>query len=84
MSTLMNAKIVNVHLTDTHVYAHFDDGRVVGCPIVWFKNLRRGTVEQRETFTISTDGESVHWPLLDEDLSAEGFFTFVPKGIVVL
>ena len=72
----MHARIVGLHLTDTHVFAHFADERQIGCPIAWFPNLRRGSAQARTQYVIAPDGQSLHWPTLDEDLSAEGFFTY--------
>jgi hypothetical protein len=45
------------------------DGRTVSVPFVWFPRLSGATPQQLENFEIISDGEGIHWPDLDEDLS---------------
>ena len=73
-------KIEQISFADDKIIAHFADGRLVGCPLNWFKNLQKGSVIQRLHYEIAKDGSAIHWPELDEDLSAEGFFTFSPES----
>ena len=42
----------------------------------WFDRLWNVTPEQREQYELSSWGNSIHWPELDEDLSLEGFYTY--------
>ena len=37
------------------------------------KRLAKATMEERETFEVSPSGYGIHWPLIDEDLSIDGF-----------
>ena len=48
------------------------DGRRVAIPIAWFPKLLHATAEQRSNFELLGDGEGIHWPDIDEDLSVEG------------
>ncbi len=50
----------------------FDDGRSISLPLAWYPRLAHGTAPERNTFRLIGRGEGIHWPLLDEDLSAEG------------
>ena len=45
---------------------------IVGTPIAWYPQLERATRPQREKWRLIADGEGVHWPDIDEDLSLEG------------
>ena len=47
------------------------DGRSVSVPISWFPRLLAATPAQRQNFRLIGEGEGVHWPDLDEDLSVE-------------
>ena len=70
--------IQKVWFNNDKIFVELSDQRIVGTPIKWYKNLQKGTLEQREHFEIR--GDYVHWPELDEDLGAEGFLTFEPKS----
>jgi hypothetical protein len=57
------------------------DGRKIGAPLEWFPKLLKATKEQRSKFELLGDGEGIHWPDIDEDLSVEGLLrgTRVPS-----
>jgi Protein of unknown function (DUF2442) len=54
------------------------DGRTVSAPLAWSWRLSEATPEQRARYEIIGDGQGVHWPDIDEDLSAQGMLTGVP------
>lgn len=48
------------------------DGRSVGIPLSWSWRLQEATPEERQNYEIYPGGYGVHWPDVDEDLSARG------------
>jgi hypothetical protein len=40
--------------------------------LAWYPRLLHGTQQERERYELIGDGEEIHWPSLDEDISAEG------------
>lgn len=48
------------------------DGRKVTVPLVWFPRLSKATRSQLEKYKLLGDGEGIHWPDIDEDLSVAG------------
>jgi hypothetical protein len=75
----MNSSVVEitplaqgVEVTDEELVVSLADGRRISVPIVWFPRLSRATIEQRSKWELLGDGEGIHWPLIDEDLSVEG------------
>jgi hypothetical protein len=48
------------------------DGRVITVPLVWFPRLVHADASARSKWEILGDGEGIHWPDADEDLSVEG------------
>jgi hypothetical protein len=48
------------------------DGRTVTVPLVWFPRLLTANAQAREKWELLGDGEGIHWPEIDEDLSVEG------------
>jgi len=47
------------------------DGRILMVPLVWYPRLWHATPEERKQYELLADGEIIHWPLIDEDLSVE-------------
>ena len=74
--------LIAVAVDDRWITATFDDGRRVSVPLTWSWRLEAATVDQRANSEFVGDGTSVHWPDVDEDLSARGFFvgTPAPRG----
>ena len=48
------------------------DGRRISVPLAWFPRLLHATTDQRHNFELLGDGEGIHWPEIDEDLSVAG------------
>ena len=80
MSIAVNAdaRVKNVTVTDELITFHLVDGRVISVPLVWSWRLSEATTNQRDNYEIIGDGQGVHWPDVDEDLSVEGMFNGVP------
>ncbi len=80
MSTAVSsdARVKEVSVTEELITFHLIDGRVVSVPLAWSWRLSEATPAQRNKFEIIGDGEGVHWPDVDEDLSVEGMLHGVP------
>ena len=48
------------------------DGRTLSVPLAWFPTLSSADSNQLQDWEILGDGEGIHWPQLDEDLSVNG------------
>ena len=75
----MSTQAIEVHplaqkvsFTDNDVVVALVDGRTVSVPLVWFPRLANASREQLEKYEILGDGEGIHWPDVDEDLSVAG------------
>ena len=78
MSIAVNARVKNVAVTDDLITFHLVDGRIISVPLVWSWRLSEATAAQRDNYEIIGDGQGVHWPDIDEDLSVEGMLKGVP------
>jgi DNA-binding CsgD family transcriptional regulator len=56
----------------TELVVHLKDGRTVSTPLNWFPRLLCATPEERRNFELIGEGEGIHWPDADEDLSVAG------------
>ncbi len=70
--------IREVEVTDEEIVAHLVDGRTISVPLAWSWRLSEATAEQRANFRIIGAGQGVHWPDVDEDISARGMLVGVP------
>jgi hypothetical protein len=75
MSTLaveLHPQAHNVKCTDVAIFVELLDGRTISAPLVWFPRLSQAKKEQLDNWELLGDGEGIHWPELDEDLSVAG------------
>ena len=70
----------NVQITDDALIVDLSDGRTVSVPLAWFPRLLHGTLEERNKWRIIGEGEGIHWPDLDEDISVENLILGKPSG----
>ncbi len=66
-------KVINAKVTEESIFAQLADGRTISVPLVWSWRLSEATPEQRENFDILGSGQGIHWPDIDEDISATGY-----------
>lgn len=80
MSTAASSdpRIVDIDVTDDTIVAQLVDGRVISVPLAWSWRLSDATREQRKNYEIIGSGQGVHWPDVDEDISARGMLDGVP------
>ncbi len=72
MSTLAvetSALAENVEFIDDDMIVSLVDGRKIMIPLVWFPRLVIATKNQLTNYELLGDGEGIHWPDIDEDLS---------------
>ena len=75
MSTLtveQHALASSISFTEDSLVTELVDGRVISVPLIWFPTLSKASIAELETWELLGDGEGIHWPLLDEDLSVAG------------
>ncbi len=83
MSTLLETRVASVQavsITNEALVVELSDGRSISVPLAWFPRLSHGTRTERENWRLIGDGEGIHWPDLDEDISVEGLILGKPSG----
>ena len=80
MSTAVSveSRIARVEVSDETITAHLVDGRVISVPLAWSWRLSEATPAQRSNWQLIGEGDGVHWPDVDEDISADGMLGGVP------
>ena len=71
-------RITNVHCTDDCVVVDLADGRTISVPPAFYPRLLHATPHQRSNWQLAGGGYGIHWPGIDEDLSAEGLLRVAP------
>ena len=71
-------RIQDVRVTEDEIIAHLADGRVISVPLAWSWRLSEATPKQRANCRLIGSGQGVHWPDVDEDISAEGMLHGIP------
>ena len=75
MNTLaveVNPQAYSVEFNDSSIVVSLIDGRAISAPLVWFPRLSQASQQELENWQILGDGEGIHWPDIDEDLSVMG------------
>jgi len=62
----------DVEVTADRLTVELADGRSISVPLVWFPRLLKAAPSARIHWEIIGDGDGIHWPELDEDISVAG------------
>jgi hypothetical protein len=77
-SRISDTRVADVRCTDDDLIVDLMDGRTISVPLAWYPRLASATPEQRAEWQICGGGYGIHWPQIDEDLSAEGLLRGSP------
>jgi hypothetical protein len=73
MSTsLSDADAVDVRVDDDALHVSLRDGRQVSAPLAMFPRLLTASPAERADWRQLGEGEGIHWPRIDEDVSVAG------------
>ena len=67
----------SVRVSESELEVVLADGRRISAPISWFPRLAAAAPEVRSHWELLGDGEGIHWPEADEDLSIAGLLAGV-------
>jgi hypothetical protein len=74
------AQIQKISISEDTLAADLSDGRTISVPLNWYPRLLHGTPVERANWRLVGKGEGIHWPDLDEDISAENLIYGQPSG----
>lgn len=61
-----------VECSDDELRVSLTDGRTLSVPVAWFPRLAHASPAQRADYELLGDGQGIHWPAVDEDISVMG------------
>lgn len=68
----LHPQAYNIKCTNEAIIVDLIDGRTVSAPLIWFPLLAKASKEELDNWELLGDGEGIHWPDIDEDLSITG------------
>ncbi|MDD2880718.1 MAG: DUF2442 domain-containing protein [Rhodoferax sp.] len=72
-------KAMAIVCSDDELRVSLTDGRTLSVPLAWFPRLAHATHTERADYEILGDGEGIHWPQVDEDISVVGLLAGQPS-----
>ena len=72
-------KATAIVCSDDELRVSLTDGRTLTVPMVWFPRLVHASSDERADYELLGDGEGIHWPQLDEDISVAGLLAGQPS-----
>ena len=68
-----------VDISDDELTVLLADGRKISVPLAWFPRLLHATPIELRNFELLGDGDGIHWPDIDEDISIAGLLQGTPS-----
>ena len=69
-----------VAVTDDTLTVELSDGRSISVPLAWYPRLLKGAAEERSRWRLIGQGQGIHWPDLDENISVENLLVGRPSA----
>jgi hypothetical protein len=73
------AMVQDVVVSEDALIVDLTDGRTASAPLAWYPRLLHGQPEERSNWRLIGNGEGIHWPDLDEDISVENILLGKPS-----
>ena len=67
-------------MTEDTLQVELSDGRTISVPLAWYPRLVQADKEERDRWELIGEGQGIHWPDLDEDISVEGLIAGRQSG----
>ena len=75
----LEPKAMAVVCSEDELRVSLADGRSLSVPIAWFPRLAHASESERANYELLGDGEGIHWPQVDEDISVTGLLIGQPS-----
>jgi uncharacterized protein DUF2442 len=79
-SDVREARARRVSVADDVLAVELVDGRTISVPVAWYPRLAHGNARERDHWRLIGQGEGIHWPDLDEDISVDGLLAGRQSG----
>lgn len=69
----------DVAISEEEISVGLADGRTISVPLEWYPRLHRASPAQRARWRLIGQGDGIHWPDIDEDISPIGLLEGCPS-----
>lgn len=73
-------RVSDVRFNEDSIIVDLMDGRTIAVPLAYYPRLLKATPKQRAGWRITGAGDALHWPEIDEDLTADGMLRGFPAA----
>jgi hypothetical protein len=80
MAGISTSTVSSLTIGDDTLTVELTDGRSISVPLAWFPRLLHGTSQERSRWRLIGEGQGLHWPDLDEDISVANLLEGKPSG----
>jgi len=80
MIDVQSMRAQNLSVTKDSLSVDLIDGRTIVVPLGWYPRLLHATAAERNNWRLIGQGQGIHWPLLDEDISVENLLSGKASG----
>ena len=78
LAVAADERVADVSFDQDALSVRLKNGRTISVPLAWYPRLFHATAEQRRNWKIAGGGYGIHWPEIDEDISARGMLQGIP------
>jgi hypothetical protein len=71
---------LGVHVNEDTLSVDLSDGRSIAVPLAWYPRLAHANPAERGNWRLIANGDGIHWPDLDEDISVASLLVGKPSG----
>ena len=71
---------LSVECSDDTLIVNLFDGRSISVPFAWYPRLKYGSAPERSHWKLIANGQSIHWPELDEDIRVGDLLAGIRSG----
>ena len=64
-------RAVSVRFSESSLVVELADGRSISVPLSWYPRLVYATRAERADWRLIGDGQGIHWPDIEDDISVE-------------
>lgn len=73
-------RAMSVTCSEDELRVSLVDGRCLSVPIAWFPRLAHASAVERAHYELMGDGQGIHWPSVNEDISIAGLLAGQPSA----
>ena len=71
---------MTIMVTEDTLTVELSDGRAISVPLAWYPRLMHAMPLERGNWELIGEGQGIHWPDLDEDISIEDLLAGQKSG----